>query len=219
MGLSKDPVNDSYSKIRVLCVDDHDLLRKGIAAMLGSQKDMELVGEASNGREAIDVFRKLRPDITLLDMHLPDIGGIGVTKMIIAEDPAARIIVLSSYCGEHEIFSAIEAGVRGYILKEMVHTEVVRAIRTVHKGKRLIPPLVNERLNEHFATNELTDAETKVLRLVARGLGNKDIGEQLGVASGTVKMHLHSVYSKLGASDRAHAVALAVRRGIIHLDP
>jgi DNA-binding NarL/FixJ family response regulator len=210
-------VNHSDSKIRVLCVDDHDLVRKGIAAILATEKDMQLVGEASNGREALDAFRKLHPDVTLMDMHLPVIGGIAATKMIISEDPEARIIVLSSYYGEHEIFSAIEAGVRGYILKEMVHTEVVRAIRIVHLGKRLIPPQVNEYLNEHSPVTVLTEREIEVLRLVAQGLGNKEIGERLGTASGTIKMHLHSVFSKLGALDRAHAVALALRRGIIRI--
>lgn len=212
-------MNQTDLKIRVLCVDDHDLLRKGIAAILGSQRDIQLVGEASNGREAILAFRKLRPDITLLDMRLPDIGGIEVTKRILSEHPAARIIILSSYWGEHEIFSAIEAGVRGYILKEMVHSEVVRAIRIVHQGKRLIPPLVSERLSELSPVAVLTEGEIKVLRLVAQGFGNKDIGKQLGTTSGTVKMHLHSVFSKLGAQDRAHAVTIALRRGIIHLDP
>jgi DNA-binding NarL/FixJ family response regulator len=204
--------------IRVLCVDDHDLVRKGIAAILGVEKDIDLVGEASTGHQAVSAFRELRPDVTLMDMHLPDIDGVAATKMIISMDPAARIIALSSFSGEHEIYTAIEAGVRGYLLKDMVHTEVVRAIRTVRLGKRLIPPQVTERLSERSPSNSLTEREIDVLRLVARGLGNKEIGEQLGTAPGTVKMHLHNVFSKLGASDRAHAVTLALRRGIIRLD-
>jgi DNA-binding NarL/FixJ family response regulator len=209
---------ESSQNIRVLCVDDHDLVRKGIAAILGIEKDIELVGEASTGNEAVDAFRKLRPDVTLMDMHLPDIDGVAATKMIISVDPAARIIALSSYSGEHEIYTAIEAGVRGYLLKEMVHTEVVRAIRTVRMGRRLIPPEITERLSERSPSTSLTEREIDVLRLVARGLGNKEIGEQLGTAPGTIKMHLHNAFSKLGASDRAHAVTLALRRGIIRLD-
>lgn len=209
---------ESAGNIRVLCVDDHDLVRKGIAAILGIEKDIDLVGEASTGNEAVKAFRELRPDVTLMDMHLPDIDGVAATKMIISMDPAARIIALSSYSGEHEIYTAIEAGVRGYLLKDMVHTEVVRAIRTVRLGKRLIPPQVAERLNERSPSSALTEREIEVLRLVARGLGNIEIGEQLGTASGTIKMHMHNIFSKLGASDRAHAVTLALRRGIIHLD-
>jgi len=205
--------------IRVLCVDDHPLVRKGIASILENQADMRLAGEAGNSREALDAYRALRPDVTLMDLHMPGTDGIETTKLIIRQDPAARIIALTSYYGDNEIYRALEAGVRGYILKETVYSEVVRAIRTVHAGKRLVPAEITNRLNEHFPPVTLTKREIEVLELAAQGLGNKEIGDQLGTTLGTAKMHLQNVFSKLGAADRTHAVALAVRRGIIHLDP
>ena len=211
-------MNPSISIIKVLCVDDHDLVRKGIGAILATEKNMRLVGEASTGKEAIAAYRTLQPDVTLMDIHLPELDGISATKAIIRENPAARIIALSSYYGEHEIYAAIEAGVRGYLLKEMVHSEVVNAIRIVHSGKRLIPAEVTERLRKYSPLGTLTEREIEILQLVAQGLGNKDIAKRLGTASGTVKMHLHSTFSKLGAFDRAHAVTLALRRGIIHFE-
>jgi DNA-binding NarL/FixJ family response regulator len=180
---------------------------------------MRLVGEAGNSREALDAYRALRPDVTLMDLHMPGTDGIETTKVIIRQDPGARIIALTSYYGDNEIYRALEAGVRGYILKETVHTEVVRAIRTVHAGKRLVPAEITNRLNEHFPPVTLTKREIEVLELAAQGLGNKEIGDQLGTTAGTAKMHLQNVFSKLGAADRTHALALAVRRGIIHLDP
>jgi DNA-binding NarL/FixJ family response regulator len=204
--------------IRILCVDDHPLVRKGIAAILANESDMHLAGEAGSGQEAIDAFRRVRPDVTLMDLRLPGIDGIAATKMIIAEDAVARIIALTSYCGDHEIYSALEAGVRGYLLKEMLHTDVARAIRTVYSGKRLMSPGVTERLNEHFTHDTLTDREMEVLRLASLGLTNKEIGDRLGLAVGTAKMHLQHILSKLGASDRTQAVTLALRRGIIRLD-
>ena len=204
--------------IRILCVDDHPLVRKGIAAILASERDMQLVGEAGSGREAVDAFRRVRPDVTLMDLRLPGIDGITATRMIISEDAVARIIALTSYCGDHEIYSALEAGVRGYLLKEMLHTEVARAIRTVHAGKRLMSPRATERLNEHFSHDTLTDREMEVLRLASQGFTNREIGDHLGLAMGTAKMHLQHILTKLGASDRTHAVTLALRRGIMRLD-
>jgi DNA-binding NarL/FixJ family response regulator len=212
-------MNRDASVIRVLCVDDHPLVRKGIASILENQADMRLVGEAGNSREALDAYRRLRPDVTLMDLHMPGTDGIETTKVIVRQDPGARIIALTSYYGDNEIYRALEAGVRGYILKETVHTEVVRAIRTVHAGKRLVPAEITNRLNEHFPPVTLTKREIEVLELAAQGLGNKEIGDQLGTTPGTAKMHLQNVFSKLGAADRTHALALAVRRGIIHLDP
>ncbi len=209
----------SEAAIRVLCVDDHPLVRKGIAAILGNETDMQLVGEAGSGREALEAFRRYHPNVILMDLHMPDMDGVEAAKQIIAEDRDAKIIALTSYDGDHDIYSALDAGVRGYILKEMVHSEVVRAIRTVNAGKRLMPPEVAERLNEHFPQVVLTQREIEVLRLAAQGLGNREIGERLGTAAGTAKMHLQNVFSKLGASDRTHAVMLALRRGIIRLDP
>jgi DNA-binding NarL/FixJ family response regulator len=202
----------------ILCVDDHPLVRKGIAAILANEKDMKLIGEAGSGAEAVEAFRKFHPDVTLMDLRMPGVDGIEATKEIRKIDPEAKIIALTSYDGDQEIYRALEAGVRGYILKESVHTEIVRAIRVVHSGKRLMPPEVAERLSEHFPQVALTPREIEVLQHVAKGLGNKEIGVRLGTAAGTVKMHLQNILSKLGASDRTHAVTLAIRRGIIHID-
>lgn len=202
----------------ILCVDDHPLVRKGIAAILANEKDMKLIAEAGSGAEAVEAFRQFHPDVTLMDLRMPGMDGIEATKEIRKIDPDAKIIALTSYDGDQEIYRALEAGVRGYILKESVHTEIVRAIRVVQSGKRLMPPEVAERLSEHFPQVALTPREIEVLQHVAKGLGNKEIGVRLGTAAGTVKMHLQNILSKLGASDRTHAVTLAIRRGIIHID-
>jgi DNA-binding NarL/FixJ family response regulator len=202
----------------ILCVDDHPLVRKGIAAILANEKDMKLIAEAGSGAEAVEAFKKFHPDVTLMDLRMPGVDGIEATKEIRKIDPEAKIIALTSYDGDQEIYRALEAGVRGYILKESVHTEIVRAIRVVQSGKRLMPPEVAERLSEHFPQVALTPREIEVLQHVAKGLGNKEIGVRLGTAAGTVKMHLQNILSKLGASDRTHAVTLAIRRGIIHID-
>ena len=202
----------------ILCVDDHPLVRKGIAAILANETDMKLVAEAGSGSEAVNAFRQFHPDITLMDLRMPGMDGIEATKQIRQIDPEAKIIALTSYDGDQEIYRALEAGVRGYILKESVHTEIVRAIRVVQSGKRLMPPEVAERLSEHFPQVALTPREIEVLQYVAKGFGNKEIGVRLGTAAGTVKMHLQNILSKLGASDRTHAVTLAIRRGIIHID-
>ena len=202
----------------ILCVDDHPLVRKGIAAILANEKDMKLIAEAGSGAEAVEAFKKFRPDVTLMDLRMAGMDGIEATKEIRKIDADAKIIALTSYDGDQEIYRALEAGVRGYILKESVHTEIVRAIRVVQSGKRLMPPEVAERLSEHFPQVALTPREIEVLQHVAKGLGNKEIGVRLGTAAGTVKMHLQNILSKLGASDRTHAVTLAIRRGIIHID-
>ena len=199
-------------------MDDHPLVRKGIAAILANEKDMKLIAEAGSGAEAVGAFRQYHPDIVLMDLRMPGMDGIEATKEIRKIDPEAKIIALTSYDGDQEIYRALEAGVRGYILKESVHTEIVRAIRVVYSGKRLMPPEVAERLSEHFPQVALTPREIEVLQHVAKGLGNKEIGVRLGTAAGTVKMHLQNILSKLGASDRTHAVTLAIRRGIIHID-
>jgi DNA-binding NarL/FixJ family response regulator len=204
--------------IRVLCVDDHPIVRKGIASLLANEIDMKLVAEAATGREAVDVYRVVDPDVTLMDLRLPDLDGVAATRMIREEFPQARIIALTSYDGDQEIYRALEAGARGYLLKEMVHTDVLRAIRVVHSGKRLIPPEVAARLTEYFPQIVLTEREVEVLSFVARGLANKDIAHHLGTASGTIKMHVQNILSKLGASDRTHAVTIALERGILHLN-
>ncbi len=204
-------------KIRILSVDDHDLVRKGIAAILSTEPDLELVAAANCGAEALRLFRRHKPDVTLMDLRLSDMSGSEVTAAVRQEFPEARIIALTSYDGDQDIYRALEAGVRGYLLKEMVHTEVVKAIRTVHAGKRFIPVEVAQQLTGFFPDVALTPREVEVLSLVARGLGNKEVGDILGTAPGTVKAHVQNILSKLGAKDRTHAVTIALRRGIIHL--
>jgi DNA-binding NarL/FixJ family response regulator len=204
--------------IRVLSVDDHDLVRKGIAAILSNETDLQLIAEANNGGDAVRLFERHRPDVTLMDLRLPDQSGEQTTRQIRAQFPEARIIALTSYDGDQDIYRALEAGVRGYLLKEMVHSEVVRAIRIVHSGKRFIPHEVSQQLSGFFPEVALTPREVEVLALVARGFGNKEIGELLGTASGTVKAHVQSILSKLDAKDRTHAVTIAISRGIIHLE-
>jgi DNA-binding NarL/FixJ family response regulator len=210
-------MESNTAQIRVLCVDDHPVVRKGIAALLASEPDTVLVGEAANGKEAVDLFRKLHPDVTLMDLRMPQLDGIDATRQIRAEFPDARIIALTSYDGDQDIYQALEAGVRGYLLKETVHVEMIRAIHTVYSGKRLVPPEVAEKLSEYFPQIALTPREVEVLSFVAQGMANKDIAERLGTASGTVKMHVQKILEKLGAADRTHAVTIAIRRGILHL--
>src|SRR5690242_2245803 len=212
------PPAEPLPVIRVLCADDHPLVRKGIASILANEADTKLVAEASNGREALELFRLHRPDVTLLDLRMPELDGVAATKAILAEFPDARLIALTSYDGDQEIYQALEAGVRGYLLKEMVHTEVLRAIRRVHAGKRLIPSEVSERLSEYFPQMALTPRETEVLAFVAEGLGNKEIADRLGTAAGTVKNQIQTILAKLKASDRTQAVTIAIRRGILHLN-
>lgn len=203
--------------LRVLCVDDHPLVRKGIASILNNEPDMKLVAEAGSGKDAVAMFKALRPDVTLMDLRMPQMDGIEAARQIRAEFPDAKIIALTSFDGDQEIYRALEAGVRGYLLKEMVHTEVVRAIRLVHSGKRLMPPEVAERLTDYFPKAALTPREVEVLTLVAGGLANKEIAAKLGTADGTVKIHVQNILSKLNASDRTHAVTIAIQRGIIQL--
>jgi DNA-binding NarL/FixJ family response regulator len=203
--------------VRVLCVDDHPLVRKGIASILNNEPDMQLVAEAGNGRDAVAMFKAHQPDVTLMDLRMPEMDGIEAARQIRAESPDAKIIALTSFDGDQEIYRALEAGVRGYLLKEMVHTEVVRAIRLVHAGKRLMPPEVAERLTDYFPKAALTPREVEVLSLVAAGLANKEIASKLGTADGTVKIHVQNILSKLNASDRTHAVTIAIQRGIIQL--
>jgi DNA-binding NarL/FixJ family response regulator len=203
--------------IRVLCVDDHPLVRKGIASILANEPDLVLIGEADNGRDAVRMFRELQPDVVLMDLRMPELNGIDTARTIRGEFPDARILALTSYDGDQDIYRALDAGMRGYLLKETAHADVVHAIRTVHAGRRLLPPGVAERLSEYFPQVALTIRETEVLKLVSEGLGNKEIADRLGTASGTVKMHVQNILDKLGAVDRTHAVTMAIRRGILHL--
>jgi DNA-binding NarL/FixJ family response regulator len=209
--------DDPRPRIRILCVDDHPLVRKGIALIIGNEPDMQLVAEAENGRQAVEKFREHQPAVTLMDLRMPELDGIGAIKIIRSEFPEARIIALTSFDGDQEIYRALEAGVMGYLLKEMVHTEVLNAIRVVHAGKRLMSQEVAERLNEYFAQGGLTPREVEVLNLVAQGYANKEIAARLNKAGGTIKIHVQNILAKLAATDRTHAVTIAVQRGIIQL--
>jgi DNA-binding NarL/FixJ family response regulator len=204
-------------RIRILTVDDHPLLREGIAALVNAESDMKLVAEASNGEEAIEQFRLHRPDVTLMDLQMPALNGIEAVIRIRAEFPDARIIVLTTYTGDVQALRALKAGARAYILKGHVHKELLEAIRAVHAGKKRIPPDVAAELADHAAENELSSREIEVLRLIASGNANKLIADQLSISEETVKSHVTNILFKLGANDRTHAVTIGLRRGIIDL--
>jgi DNA-binding NarL/FixJ family response regulator len=203
--------------IRILTVDDHQLLREGIAAVLEGQEDMTLVAQASNGREAVESFRRLRPDVTLMDLRMPDMSGIEAITAIRAEFPDARIIVLTTYAGDAQAAAALKAGAAGYMLKNLVRKELIETIRAVHSGKRRIPPEIATEIAEHVADDALTHREVEVLRRVAAGKSNKLIAVELDISEGTVKTHMKSILPKLDASDRTHAVMIALKRGILDL--
>ena len=203
--------------IRVFSVDDHPLLREGIGALVNNQPDMEMIGEASTGGEAIQLFKQHRPDVTLLDLRLPDMSGIDTLIAIRTEFPEARIIMLTTFEGDVEIQRALQAGARGYLLKNMPPSELVDVIRQVHAGKKRIPAAIASQLAEHMSDETLTDREIEVLREVAGGNRNRDIAEKLFISEETVKVHIKHIMEKLGAADRTQAVAIGVRRGIIQL--
>ena len=203
--------------IRVLTVDDHQLLREGIAAVIESQEDMTLVAQASNGREAVESFRRLRPDVTLMDLRMPDMSGIEAIAAIRSEFSDARIVVLTTYAGDAQAAAALKAGAVGYLLKNLVRKELLETIRAVHSGKRRVPPEIATEIAEHVADDELTGREIEVLRRVAAGKSNKLIAAELLISEGTVKTHMKSILPKLDASDRTHAVMIALRRGILDL--
>jgi DNA-binding NarL/FixJ family response regulator len=203
--------------IRILTVDDHQLLREGIAAVLEGQPDMMLIAQASSGREAIERFREHRPDVTLMDLRMPDMSGIEAIGVIRAEFPGARVIVLTTYAGDVQAASALKAGASGYLLKNLVRKELLDTIRAVHAGKRRVPPEIATEIAEHVADDALTEREVEVLRGVAGGKSNKTIASELGISEGTVKTHMKSILPKLDASDRTHAVMIALRRGILDI--
>jgi DNA-binding NarL/FixJ family response regulator len=210
-------MSNNPKQIRILSVDDHPLLREGIAALVNAEADMKLVAEASTGQEAIEQFRLHRPDVSLMDLQMPGFNGIEAIIDIRNEFPNARIIVLTTYTGDAQVLRALRAGAQGYILKGHVHRELLETIRAVHAGKKRIPPEVALELAEHAAEDKLTSREVDVLRLIASGNANKIIGDQLSISEETVKTHVTNILSKLGANDRTHAVTIALKRGIIDL--
>lgn len=203
--------------IRVLSIDDHPLVREGVAALINDQTDMRIAGQASTGRDGIKLFRDLQPDIALMDVRLPDMSGIDAMITIRSEFPEARIIIVTSSEGDVEMQRALEGGARGYMLKSMPPAELLDAIRKVHAGKKAIPPEIAAQLANHLSDEALTNREVEILQQVAEGNRNRDIAERLFISEGTVKVHIKHIMEKLGANDRTQAITIAVRRGIIHL--
>ena len=210
-------MSDASAQIRILAVDDHVLVRQGIAVLVGTQSDMTLVGEASNGREAIQQFRTHRPDVTLMDLQMPEMNGFDAVVAIRGEFPDAKIIVLTTYKGDVQILRAIKAGAQGYLLKSTFHEDLLDTIRAVHTGKRALSPEASYEVAVHATDDALTPAEISVLRLIAAGNANRQIADQLSVTEETVKSRVKSILSKLGANDRTHAAIVGLKRGIIEL--
>jgi DNA-binding NarL/FixJ family response regulator len=203
--------------IRVLSVDDHALLREGIAALVGNQTDMELVAEACDGREAVELYRKHQPDVTLMDLQMPEMGGIDAISAIRGEFPEARIIVLTTYTGDIQVMRAMKAGARAYLLKGLLRKELTDTIRAVHAGQRRMAPEIAAEVAEHSTDEALTAREVDVLRLIAGGNANKEIAAQLSITEETVKGYVKNILAKLGAKDRTHAVTIGLKRGVIDL--
>ena len=206
------------SPITILTADDHPLIRDGLAAVLRAETGLQVVAEAANGEEAIEAYARLRPNIVLMDLRMPVMDGLTATRAILADDPNARIIVLTTYDGDEDIHRALAAGARGYLLKDMMRTDLLNVIRAVHGGQRGIPAPVAARLAEHTPRIGLTPRELEVLRLVADGLSNAEVADRIGRTEGTVKVHLKNILQKLDAKDRTEAVTTALRRGFIRLD-
>jgi DNA-binding NarL/FixJ family response regulator len=204
--------------IRVMAVDDHPIVRSGLAAVIAEEPDLAFVAQAGNGQEAIAMFRAARPDVTLMDLRMPVLGGVDAIRAIRSEFPEARIIALTTYEGDVDIHHALQAGAAGYLLKDMLPTEVVNAVRAVHGGKRVIPPAVAGRIAEYTPRVDLTEREREVLEYLAHGYSNSDIARAIGRTDETVKIHLKHVFAKLGVAGRTEAVMVALQRGIIHLE-
>src|SRR5215469_2211085 len=203
--------------IRILAVDDHPLLRKGIAALVNAERDMNLAAEASNGEVAVEKYRSHHPDVTLMDLQLPGLDGIEAITRILREFPEARVIVLTTYTGDAQVVRALRAGARAYVLKGHVHRELLDTVRTVHSGRKRIPPDIAAELAEHVAEDELSSRELEVLSLIAAGNSNKEIADQLSIGETTVKSHVSNILMKLSAKDRAHAVSIGLKRGFLLL--
>ena len=210
-------MSETSPQIRILAVDDHVLIRQGMAVLLGIGNDMTLIAEASNGREAIQQFRMHRPDVTLMDLQMPEMNGLDAIIAIRGEFPNARIIVLTTYKGDVQIFRALKAGAQGYVLKNTIHKELTDTIRAVHAGKKALSPEASFEIAEHATDDALTPAETNVLRLIAAGNANKQIADRLSITEETVKGRVKNILSKLGASDRTQAAMIGLKRGIIEL--
>ena len=209
-------MSDSMT-IRILTVDDHPLFRNGIAALLATQRDMQVVAEAGNGREAVHQFRTHRPDVTLMDLQMPEMNGLEATIAIRGEFPDARIIVLTTYVADVQVLRALQAGARAYLLKTLLDKELLDTIRSVHSGKKALSPEASYQLAEHVTDEALTPAEVEVLRLIAAGNANKQIADRLTVTEDTIKGRVKNILSKLGANDRTHAAIIGIKRGIIGL--
>src|SRR5580765_6604327 len=207
-----DDMSSGSNPIRILTVDDHPLLREGIAGLLADQSDMSLVAEASNGREAIQQFRAHRPDVTLMDLQMPDMTGLDAMVSIRSEFPEARIIILTTYTGDVQVLRALKAGARAYLLKNMLHKELLETIRAVHGGKKTVSPEVSFQLAEHATDDALTAGEISILRLIAAGNANKEIADQLAISEETVKGRVKNILAKLDANDRTHAAIIGLKR-------
>ena len=215
--MTSDTFLSSPRPIRILTVDDHALLRHGITSLINAEPDMELVAQATTGREAIEQFQLYRPDVTLMDLQMPDMSGIEATIAIRGESPDARIIILTTYAGDVQVVRALKAGARAYILKGKVHRELLETIRAVYAGQKRIPPEVAAELADHTGEDELSTRELEVLRLIAAGNANKEIAAQLSIGEDTVKRHVTNILAKLRANIRTHAVTIGLKRGIIEL--
>ena len=206
------------SPIRIMVVEDHHVVRQGLVALLNTMADMSVVAEGADGKQAVDLFRQHEPDVTLMDLRMPNMGGVDAVVQIRQDFPAARIIVLTTFDGDEDIYRALQAGARAYLLKGMFGDELMDAIRAVHAGKSRIPPAVAERLANRMGGPGLTPRELDVLRLIVSGNSNKEIGEGLRISEATVKTHINNILSKLGVTDRTQATTTALQRGIVHLD-
>jgi DNA-binding NarL/FixJ family response regulator len=209
---------ETSQTIRVMIIDDHQIVRQGLVALINTESDLTVVAEGSDGQQAVDLFVQHQPDVTLMDLRMPVLSGVEATKAIRQQNPNARIIVLTTFDGDEDIYRALQAGAQSYLLKGVSFEDLTEAIRTVHAGQRRIPAAVAERLAERMANEELTGREVQVLELIVRGKSNKEIGTALSISEATVKSHINSLLSKMGVADRTQAATTALQRGIVHLD-